>query len=182
VLARLTSHERLLARHPRLHLIREERTTGELVTELADATLTDEDRCARLRALLPEIREHIGAGDFVILERFHPTFYALMPRWELVRAIDEALGALGFASTLLDVPDARLRERSFARPELEASGWSPGLVAWYGSESVALEAFARSQANRRAAIAKSRLPTLVVDTSEKDWDRIADAVVDVCVA
>jgi hypothetical protein len=182
VLARLVTHGALRARHPCIHVIHEERTTGELVTELADAKLTDDDRCARLHGLVPEIRERIEAGDFVILERFHLTFYALMPRWELVSAIDDELAALGFASVLLDVPDARLRERSFVRPELEASAWSEGLVAWYGSEALALDAFARSQGHRRSAISSSKLSTVVVDTSAKDWDRIADAVVDSCLA
>ena len=182
MLARLVTRSRLLARHPRLHVVHEERTTGELVTELADATLTDEKRCARVRDLLPEIAERVAAGDFVILERFHFTFYALMPRWDLVSAIDDALAELGFASVLLDVPDDRLRDRSFARPEMEASAWSQGLVGWYGSEALALEAFRRSQENRRTAVARSRVPTKVIDTAAKDWERIVDAVVEVCVA
>lgn len=179
VLARLVAHPRLLARRPRLHVITEERTTGELVAELADTTRTDADRCGRLRDLLPEIRSAVARGDLVILERFHPTFYALMPRWELVAEIDRELAAASFVQVLLDLPDERLAERSFARPEMASQGWSEELVTWYGSREKAIEAFARSQANRREALGWSALPCTVVDTSKRDWDRIADAVVDV---
>lgn len=160
--------------------MREERTTGELVTELADRSRTDHDRCARLRDLLPEIRAHVAAGDFVILERFHPTFYALMPDWELVRAIDQELAAASFAGVLLDLPDDRLAERSFQRPEMESQGWKEGLVAWYGSRENALEAFARSQSHRRDALAKSALPFTVLDTSAGAWDAVVDAIADLC--
>ncbi len=50
------------------------------------------------------------------------------------------------------------------------SGWEEDLVEWYGSEEKALKAFQESQQNRRNFLKQTRLPYLVIDTSEKDWD------------
>jgi|GEM_PF-1563017 len=178
LLARLREDVRMQQINRPILVMEEDVTLGELVTELADPRLSDEDRCKRLYDLVPVVSAHARARRWVILERFHLSYFALMPSWSLVKAADAVLAELGFGLVLLDVPDDQLAQRSFHRPELVAQHWEEGLVDWYGSKGKALAAFQASQANRRNALVKTRLHYLHLNTADRDWARHTDAIVE----
>ena len=149
LLSLLRSSEELSKKKWLIDIIDEEQTTGNLVVELRDQNITATDKCHRLDQLLPRIEDSLRSGTFMILERFHPTYYALMPDWVLVRKYDEKLCALGFGMVLLDLPNEELVKRSFHRPEMRNENWEEGLTKWYGSKELAVKAFIDSQENRR---------------------------------
>jgi thymidylate kinase len=163
---------------PGFQIIDEDQTTGDLVSELQDDTLTERQRCHRLYQLLPKIKEAKAKNQFLILERFHPTYYALMPDCELVDEFDKELAELGFGLILLDVPDYAIVNRSFFRPEMESQNWQKVLIQLYGSQKDAVKAFIASQENRRNFCIKTKMPVLQINTVEKSWQQYHDQVMD----
>ncbi|MCC6554621.1 MAG: hypothetical protein IT372_16700 [Polyangiaceae bacterium] len=158
-------------------IFREEETYGELLDELRRPDLTDEARCARLHAVLGEVRAHLAAarGDAAfVLERFHPSYFAQMPSFGLYAALDAALAELGCRIVLLDLPEAELERRSLRRVDREGTDWLAGMTGYYGSEAGALAAILASQRRRREILTLSALPSLVIDTTAMDWARHAD--------
>src|ERR1700736_4265968 len=86
-------------------IVFEEETLGELVVELKDPTIPPTERCARLNHVLYEIQQETAAlphESVFVLERFHHSYYALIPNWSLYSAIDQALNALHYKTVLLD--------------------------------------------------------------------------------
>lgn len=149
----------------------EEATFGELMDELA-AGVSGPQLCWRLETVLAMLPP--PGVDWVILERFHPSYYALHPQWELYAGIDARLAQLGARLVLLDYPDDRLAERALYRHE--RSGWSDGWLQRAGSETAALAELGASLQARREAAARSRLPVLRLDTSARDWEQAAAAI------
>lgn len=178
LLALLENSPTLQALKPHFIVVDEDRTTGELVSELRDATINDHQRCHRLRKLWPTIEEARSKNQFMILERFHPTYYALMPQWSLVEDFDTKFSELGFGLVLLDLPNEKITNRSFFRPEMENQNWQQGLIDWYGSQDNALKAFVESQENRRQFCRKTKLPVLRIDTEERNWQNYRDQIIE----
>lgn len=168
--------EGLLA-HPKLDgllaggpLLKEAQTFGELMAALRDRSKTDIDRCGRLRRIVQKLAAlagEIGGPPGFLFERFHPSYYALMPNWRLYAYMDEALARLGGKLVVLIYPEDQFRRRVLAHSGGE------GLVEWYRGESEALEALKRSQDRRLELLSKTKLPALVVDTAD---ERFEDAV------
>jgi thymidylate kinase len=175
-LKHLEQHPDFLKLYPKVKVLSEEITLGELVIELRNESLTNAQRCLRLKNLLPEIEATVSARVFVILERFHHSYFALMPDWNLVKEYDAFLNHLKFASVLLDIPDNLIAERCFNRPENGVQG-TGDLMAWYGSKTKAMKAFATSQNNRKRAMEISLLPGITVDTSEKNWNEVVERII-----
>lgn len=50
-----------------------------------------------MQAVLNRV-EQSGLATTHVLERFHPSYYALQPEWSLYSAVDVSLGRLRFAS------------------------------------------------------------------------------------
>lgn len=161
---------------PNFEIVDEELTTGEHVSELKDESTTDEERCFRLHGLMPKIEEARSKNQFIILERFHPTYFALMPHWNLIEEFDNKLTQMGFGMVLLDLPNDKLENRSFYRPEMESQNWQEGLTEWYGSKDHAVYAFIKSQENRRTFCQRTKMPVLKINTMEKDWQSYHDQV------
>lgn len=157
-------------------IIYEEQTTGELVAELRDERLSDSDRYSRLNDLMPSIQKRQLAGEFLILERFHPTFFALMPQSSLFEKFDFQLSELNFGLVLLDLPNDEFANRSFSRPEMESQNWSEGLIEWYGSRDAAIDAFINSQERRRQFLSLTKLKSLKIDTSNREWNKYVDSI------
>jgi ABC-type dipeptide/oligopeptide/nickel transport system ATPase subunit len=69
-------------------IVYEEETFGDLMIDLKDKKKSDEDRCYRLRSVLGRIHSW-NERDFKILERFHHSYYSLMPNWGLYQSLDK---------------------------------------------------------------------------------------------
>lgn len=118
----------------------------------------------------------MNANGWVILERFHPSYYAQIPEVERYTAYDQRLAEWGFTLVLLDLPDQALKARSLYRYEREAEGWIAGNLSFYGSEAEAIAAFQLSQQRRREYARLSQMPVLQLDTSAQNWATLAAAL------
>lgn len=171
------SHSELKVLKPSLEFIDEDQTTGELVAELQNSQLSDEARHYRLHKLIPIIQHQNMHSSFTILERFHPTYFALIPNSQLFKIYDDILSELNFGLVLLDLPNDDLLGRSFFRPEMEGQNWSESLKEWYGSQDAAINAFIASQQRRRDFLQKTKLKHLRIETTERDWKSYVDSIV-----
>ncbi len=162
------------------HLIDEEETLGELMAEdLQDPSRSVAERTARLTRILGLVSAAPPEAAF-LLERFHLSYYALQPDWAPYVAMDAALAALGFRQVLLTIPEAEIRRRSLHRVDRAEEDWTPGMIAYFGSEAQALDALLVSRARRLECCAWTRLPTLILDTSTMEWDEIARQIAGFC--
>ncbi len=155
-------------------LIGEDDTFDDFMAELShEPALAVASGRRRMRAILDEIGARDPAlSDLCILERFHLSYYALSGDWEQYRDIDERCAALGCKVVLLAVPEGDLSERALYRAEYKHRDWQ-GFIERYGSESEALRALANSQQQRIDALDLSQLQSVVLNTSEKNWEAYA---------
>ncbi len=153
-------------------VISEEETFGELMEEL-QAPSPDWHLCQRLDTLLESLPSRMNPDGWVILERFHPSYYAQIPEFERYTVYDQTLAEWGFQLVLLDLPDQALATRSLYRYEREAEGWITGNISFYGSEALALQAFQTSQQRRRDYAQLSQMPVQRLDTSSQNWKALA---------
>ncbi len=154
----------------------EEATFGAFMTEVLDDRDGDpKPKLRRLRACLQEIERESIRPDFrFVAERAHPSYYALLPRWELYEETDRRFAVCGALIVLLEIPEADLVHRSLHRKEHE--GRAGGFVAIYGSEANALEAIEQSVRLRREAVCRSASPHVTIETKEKRWNDYADLI------
>ncbi len=153
-------------------VISEEETFGELMEEL-QAPSPDWHLCQRLDALIKSLPSRMNPDGWVILERFHPSYYAQIPEFERYQHYDQTLAEWGFQLVLLDLPDQALKARSLYRYEREAEGWIDGNLAFYGSEAEAIAAFQISQQRRRDYAQLSQMPVQRLDTASQNWQALA---------
>lgn len=159
-----------------LTIFYEEESFGELMDELAEANgQAYPGMLRRLEAILAQLPAQ--TAEWVILERFHPSYYALLPQWELYQAIDARLAELGARQVLLGYPPELVAARALYRHERDSEGWSEGWLRMHGSEAGAIEVLTSSLNQRREAVARSALPSLQLDTSAQDWPAVAAAIV-----
>jgi len=128
-------------------VISEEDTLGEVMDEIAKLGGPPARHVWRLDRVLAALgRESEAAPDArFVLERFHLSYYALLPDWELYEAYERALERLGCASVLLTLDPSALAERSLERADRRGTDWTEGMLAHYGSRDATLTAMARSQ-------------------------------------
>ncbi len=150
-------------------LISEDDTFGDAMLEIERGQID----LHRLVAICDRL-EREQPSDF-LLERFHFSYFALAPQWNLYRDIDARLAALEANVVLLVLPEAELRSRSLMRKEYSEQDWQ-GFVGHFGSEEAALRALRDSQARRVEALSLSALPSRIVDTSAKSWSVYADVL------
>ncbi|NOU26263.1 MAG: hypothetical protein HOO96_00015 [Polyangiaceae bacterium] len=173
-----TGKSHTLSALQRLHLapsliVPEEETFGDLMAELATAPLEPEVLVRRLRTVCDGLPRDRSQG--FILERFHLSYFALVPAWSFYEAIDAELAELGISIVLLTLPEEALETRSFRREEHDGADWQ-NLAAHYGSSDKAMVALQTSRARRLEALKYTRLRHSVIDTGDKDWDRYAKAI------
>jgi hypothetical protein len=149
-------------------VVPEEETFGDFMEELTDPSKDDAFRLRRLEAVRPRLRQEPS----FLLERFHVSYYALLPRWPLYAAIDAELADLGVTLVLLWIDEPLLRSRSLLREEYDGADWQ-ALVQHFGSEDNALAALRLSQQRRFEALARTGLRSMTIDTAAKDWDAYA---------
>lgn len=150
----------------------EDQTFGELMDELKEPEDDESARCWRLWSAL--VRLERANGGFV-LERFHPSYYALLPDWSLYEELDEKLWRLGARVVLLSYDEALIDARALERP-----GAAGSLEAYYGSKDAARKAVSDSMRRRRECLGRSALPWLELDASSMDWERCADRALEFC--
>jgi hypothetical protein len=169
-----------MRRHPRLSswlanavFIDEDEVLGPLMEQLKDSGIDAKKKWAPLLAVLDRLESK--PGNYLI-ERFHPTFHALVPDQKLFEAVDRRLKALGFSLTLLHYNEGRLRERGLDRADRRDTSWNAEMLEFYGGEEKALQAIAESQRRRHECLAHSRLPLLRLDTTNMLWDEYAGLI------
>lgn len=168
MIAALTEHLRSMGQEPLV--ITEDDTFGELMAELQQPS--EWPICWRLDKVLNELPAQLLQHETCILERFHPSYYAQVPKLSRYQAYDQSLASLGFTLMLLDLPDESLRERSLYRWEREAENWIAGNIAFYGSEAQAIEAFQISQQRRREYARLTQMTVHILDTTSQDWEKL----------
>ncbi len=153
-------------------VISEEDTLGEVMDEVAQLGGPPARHVWRLDRVMAALERESRAapGARFVLERFHLSYYALLPDWTLYEAYERALARLGCASVLLTLDPTALAARSLERVDRRGTDWTEGMIAHYGSRDAALSAIARSQQRRLDALTLTRLPTLVIDTTGRAWD------------
>jgi hypothetical protein len=159
-------------------VIPEEDTLGEVMDEIAQLGGPPARHVWRLDRVLAALERESKAGPEArfVLERFHLSYYALLPDWALYEAYERALEPLGCASVLLTIDPAALAERSLERVDRRGTGWTEGMIAHYGSREAALAAIARSQQRRLDALALTRLSTRIIETTGQAWDDYAQEI------
>ncbi len=113
-----------------------------------------------------------------MLERFHPSYFALLPDWSLYQEMDRELAEEGFVLALLTIPDEALAARSLFRVDRTDTKWSHEMVEYFGSEEAALQGIRASQQRRREVLERTVLPTLVIDTAARLWRSYAQQIAD----
>jgi len=151
----------------------EEETLGEVWDEIQADAIEQKPLVRRLDAVIARL--HAEKPDSFLLERFHFSYFSLVPTWSHYDAIDSALHALGVTIVLLTIPEEKLRERSLMRREHGGTDWQ-GMISHFGSEAAAIEQLRASQERRLEALAKTRLPAVTIDTSSEDWESVARAI------
>ena len=155
-------------------VLTERETFGELMGELRRNPLERQHFLRRLDACMKKL-ERLPRGRACLVERFHPSYDALVPDWTLYRALDRRLAKLGFKLAVLRIPESELSRRSFARVDRSA-GWRVGMNEYFGGRAAALRALQRSQRCRLTVMRRTELPCRVFDTRDQDWARIASAL------
>lgn len=154
----------------KLEVIYENRTYGELMDELKDASRTDQDRCDRLENVCDLIA--CETGKFFIIERFHPSYYAVMPDKSLYEKIDHKMAAMGFKLVLLSYRDENLRERAISHmdggPELPRK-----IEEYFGGAEAALNKYADSKRKREEYLNFTRMEHTIIMTDEMNWHEYA---------
>jgi hypothetical protein len=156
-------------------VISEEDTLGEVMDEIAQLGGLPARHMWRLDRVLAALERESKAAPEArfVLERFHLSYYALLPDWTLYEAYERALERMGCASVLLTFDPLALAARSLERADRRGTGWTAGMIAHYGSRDATLTAIAGSQQRRLDALALTRLPTRIIDTTGRAWDDYA---------
>jgi hypothetical protein len=114
-----------------------------------------------------------------LLERFHFSYYALLPEWDLYASFDARLAQLNCVTILLQIPEQDIADRCIDRKDRATTTWSDDIITYFGSRRAALEAVVRSTNRRREAAYRSRLPVLEIDTRAQLWEVYANKIVEV---
>jgi len=155
--------------------ISENETLGELFNELLSSRKSHSTYVKRLELVIDSIQKE--QADFVFLERFHHSYYALGIEWNLLKPIDDLLFRLGFKTILLDLDDSDFESRCLKRPDHSAENWENDFIRLYGSEEKAIVAFKDSQERRRRMLKLSQLPSRLINTGQRRWDEVLRKVI-----
>lgn len=159
-------------------VIPEDDTLGRIMSQARDPAWRGAPTFEALEQTLDwiesgSLREGLGARFLV--ERFHLTAYALHPDWSCFAPYDARLAAMRARLVLLTYPEAMAAERSLDRPDRVGERWADEMASWYGSREAAVAAVRDSLRRREEALALTALPHLVLDTTDRDWTRLAAA-------
>jgi thymidylate kinase len=177
-----------LMRHPKFssllgaeRIFDEEKTFGEVMTEIQELGNSSNRHMRRLEQVLSQIERDgrsVREGSVFLLERFHLSYYALLPDWTLYANFDERLATLRCLTVLLQIPEQDLSSRCLDRKDRADTSWSVDMVAHYGSRQAVMDAIIQSTVRRREATQRSQLPILEIDTTSRSWEAYADKIVE----
>jgi hypothetical protein len=176
VLKELCSHRGSDTDRQGFHLITEDETLGTIMEDVRDPSWASRPTFGALIAALVRI-ENLTARDDrcpILVERFHLTTYALHPHWDELRDFDSRLTAWGAIQVVLCLPESEIPGRSIFRRDRE--NWGSEMADWYGSEEAAVEAAKESQRRRIHALSLTQIPSIQIDTTDRDWHRYAAAI------
>ena len=132
-------------------------------------------------AILRLVETQVGSsGDRAgfVLERFHLSYYALLPDWELYAGFDERLARLNCLTVLLSIPEQDLARRSLDRKDRAGTSWTEDMITHFGSRESVLGAVIQSVRRRREAARMSRLPLIEIETGSGSWSDYASEIVE----
>jgi hypothetical protein len=158
----------------------EEETFGEFMSEIQEPGISNQHHLRRLEYVLTLLEQNSGStGKNVgfVLERFHLSYFALLPDWDLYAAFDERLARLNCWTVLLHIPEQDIAQRCLDRVDRESSTWTEDMISHFGSRRAALDAVVESMRRRSEAAMRSRLPILEIDTGARSWEAYAGQIV-----
>jgi len=159
----------------------EEETFGEVMSEIQESGISNEHYLRRLTHILGLVETQVGSsGDRAgfVLERFHLSYYALLPDWELYAGFDERLARLNCLTVLLSIADQDLARRSLDRKDRAGTSWTEDMITHFGSRESVLGAVIQSVRRRREAARMSRLPLIEIETGSGSWSDYASEIVE----
>jgi hypothetical protein len=78
---------------------------------------------------------------------------------------------------LLTMDPGVMSSRVLERPERAGTDWVQGMIDFSGSRDQVIAAAVASQERRREVMARTQIPTLVIDTTGMEWTRYASQVI-----
>ena len=159
----------------------EEETFGEVMSEIQKPGISSEHCLRRLTHILGLVEAHVkSTRDRVgfVLERFHLSYYVLLPEWNLYAGFDARLVRLNYLTVLLSIPEQDIARRCLDRTDRAGTSWTEDMIAHFGSREGALDAVVKSVHKRREAARMSGLPLIEIETGSEAWSEYANKVVD----
>jgi hypothetical protein len=156
-----------------MQFIDEDSILGDVMEHIDDPTRDNRAKWAPLFRVLDQID---SKPVRYLLERFHPSFFALVPDWDLFQGVDRALARMNFRVVLLHYDEEAISKRGLNREDRLGTGWIEGMKRSYGGEAAAVKAISVSQRRRFDCADKSELPSLAIDTTDMEWPRYAEAI------
>lgn len=158
----------------------EDETFGEFMSEILQPTLPAKHHFRRLESVLGSLERDVQnvAEHGFVLERFHLSYFALMPDWNSYASFDERLTRLNCLTVLLNLPEDDLERRCIDREDRANTSWSNDIVQHFGSRPAVVGAIIQSIRRRQEAVQKSKLPVLEIDTSSQSWNKYAEQIIE----
>lgn len=121
----------------------EDETFGEVMTEIQERGIPHHHYLRRMENVLEQLEQggtnERTSGSFV-LERFHLSYYALVPDWDLYANFDERLNRLNCTTVLLHIPEQELENRCLDREDRAGTAWIDTMVTHFGSRRAVMDA------------------------------------------
>ena len=160
----------------------EEETFGEVMSEIQEPGISHEHYLRRLTHTLGLLEaQEISTFDRVgfVLERFHLSYYVLLPEWNLYAGIDARLARINCLTVLLSIPEQEVARRCLNRKDRAGTSWTEDMIAHFGSRERVLDAVIHSVRKRREAARMSELPLIEIETGSETWSEYANKIVEV---
>ena len=160
----------------------EDETFGEVMAEIQEPGISNDRHLRRLTRILGLLEQQLARGSDhagFVLERFHLSYYVLLPDWSLYAAFDNRLAQMNCLTVLLSIPEQDLEQRCLDRADRARSSWTDDMITHFGSREAVLDSIIQSTRRRREAAQKSRLPCIEIETSSANWGEYASLIVEV---
>jgi hypothetical protein len=156
----------------------ENETLGDILSDLKSRRMVPTLASERMDHVMHRLQRDSAGGHYgYVIERFHLTYYALLPDWDLYDEVDRQLFSLNCKVVVLLFEPERLNERSLERPDRRYEEWAQRIIGYFGSRQKALRAMAIYQERRNKALSLSKLPHMRIDTTAMNWPSHAEQIV-----
>ena len=159
----------------------ENETFGEVMSEIQQPGFSTEHYLRRLVGVIGLLDQQAASAPGrvgFVLERFHLSYYVLVPDWDLYAVFDERLARLNCLTVLLCIPEQDLAQRCLDREDRAGTSWTKDMIMHFGSRQAALDAIIQSTRRRREGAQRSRLPLIEIETGSGSWSKYADKIVE----